>query len=78
VNKWLAKREFRAAVRAPDDGTNRGNAGRCSWSGDEPDPFYDAPFGGAWLRYDAVVGTEDPRSAALAFLRDARQRRMGY
>ena len=48
------------------------------WSGDEPDPFYDAPFGGAWLRYDAVAGTEDPRSAALAFLRDARQRRMGY
>jgi hypothetical protein len=48
------------------------------WSGQGDDPFYDAPFGGAWLRYAEVAGAPDPRAAALAFLREARTKRLGY
>ena len=48
------------------------------WSGQDDDPFYDAPFGGAWLRYAEVAGAPDPRAAALAFLREARTKRLGY
>jgi hypothetical protein len=47
------------------------------WSGQDDDPFYGAPFGGAWLPYAEVAGTEDPRAAALAFLREARAKRLG-
>ena len=43
-----------------------------------PDPFYDSPFGGAWLRYADVVAAPDPRAAALGLLREARRRRLGY
>jgi hypothetical protein len=48
------------------------------WSGHGDDAFYDAPFGGAWLPYAEVAGAPDPRAAVLAFLREARGRRLGY
>src|ERR1043166_5592632 len=48
------------------------------WSGGDDDPFYNAPFGGAWLPYAEVAGAPDPRAAGLAFLREARQKRLGY
>src|SRR4051794_7048477 len=48
------------------------------WSGQDDDPFYRAPFGGAWLPYAEVAGAPDPRAAVLAFLRTARQKRLEY
>jgi hypothetical protein len=48
------------------------------WGENEPDPFYDSPFGGAWLRYADLVAVADPRAAALGFLRGARRRRLGH
>ena len=48
------------------------------WGDNAPDPFYDSPFGGAWLPYADVVAAPDPRAAVLGFLREARRRRLGY
>jgi hypothetical protein len=48
------------------------------WGGGADDPFYNAPFGGAWLPYAEVAGAPDPRAAVLAFLREARGKRLGY
>ncbi len=48
------------------------------WSGQDDDPFYGAPFGGAWLPYAEVAGAPDAHAAVLAFLREARGKRLGY
>jgi hypothetical protein len=44
------------------------------WAG-RIDPFFDDPgFAGAARTYSQLAGSVDPRSAAIAFLRDARER----
>ena len=48
------------------------------WGENAPDPFYDSPFGGAWLRHADVVAAPDPHAAAIGLLREARRRRLGY
>jgi hypothetical protein len=48
------------------------------WGENAPDPFYDSPHGGAWLRYSDVAGAADPHAKARGFLREARRRRLGY